>query len=75
MWQGFGNFGPDRTVRDHAGAEIAAQGVAQEVEILRGDPTIEAKFGAQGGEGVRGRPIAQDCNGGIARDHTHQQED
>jgi hypothetical protein len=29
-------------VRDHAGAEIAAQGMAEEVEILRADPAIEA---------------------------------
>ena len=45
------------------------------VRVVPGDPAIEAEFCTQGGEGVRGCPIAQDCNGGIARDHPYQQED
>ena len=49
-------------------AEIAGQGVAEEVEILRPERAVEAEPDVQGGDGVGGGPVAEDGDGRVAGD-------
>ena len=73
--QGRGDRRRDRPDRDHRGAEVATQGLEQEVPVLDGERLVEAETLAQRDDAGRARLVAEDHQDGIARQDPDDQED
>ena len=64
----------DRRAIGHGLAEIAAQGLADEGDVLQPQWLIEAELVTEGGDGVGGGEFAEGGDGGIAGQDPQRQE-
>jgi hypothetical protein len=69
------HVGHHRAVGDQRAAEIASEDAAHEVQILRPQGLIEPHAGAQLGQRLRRRLIAEHDESRVARHDAHQHED
>jgi hypothetical protein len=75
MRQHGADLGEDGPAGDHAVAEVAAQRIGDEGDVLQPECAIEPEPGAQRRRRLRRRLVAEDDQGRVARDDADDDED
>lgn len=69
------DFAADRLAGHEGEAEVAVQGAADPVDVPLPGGLVEFQFLAEGGDGVRGRVLAEDLGGDVAGQGLYGEED